>query len=163
MNSSCRSVTTLVAVALCAVMLGACAFVELSGTATRKTGEFMTDYSKGNDGFLGKVAELGGQVNTTVGTAIEGAAQRAAKEGAPTAPKSQATADPQRQGTRAMSMAQAQRRLTELGYQPGPADGTMGKRTSDALAEFQRKSGLQVSGKLNAETMEVLRAARVSG
>jgi peptidoglycan hydrolase-like protein with peptidoglycan-binding domain len=32
-----------------------------------------------------------------------------------------------------MTIAEMQKRLTELGYNPGPADGAAGKRTTDAL------------------------------
>lgn len=55
-----------------------------------------------------------------------------------------------------MSIAEAQKRLTELGYQPGPADGKIGLRTVNALKNFQRDHQLPVSGKLDLDTIKQL-------
>jgi hypothetical protein len=57
---------------------------------------------------------------------------------------------------RAMSLAEAQRRLSELGFDPGPADGAMGQRTANAFRAFQRARGLDVTGRLDAATAEQL-------
>jgi peptidoglycan hydrolase-like protein with peptidoglycan-binding domain len=38
------------------------------------------------------------------------------------------------------------------GFDPGPIDGIMGPKTTSALKDFQKKEGLQVTGRLNAET-----------
>ncbi|HEY7163530.1 MAG TPA: peptidoglycan-binding domain-containing protein [Candidatus Binatia bacterium] len=51
-----------------------------------------------------------------------------------------------------MSLAEAQRRLAELGFDPGPADGAMGQRTASAFRAFQRARGLDVTGRLDAAT-----------
>lgn len=64
-----------VSLALAALALGACSVMELSGSMTKKTGEAMTEYSKNNDGLIGKAAGLGGKINTTVGGAVEDAAR----------------------------------------------------------------------------------------
>lgn len=39
-----------------------------------------------------------------------------------------------------------QRMLTELGYQPGPVDGSMGERTRQAIRRYQSNTGLAVDG-----------------
>jgi hypothetical protein len=49
-----------------------------------------------------------------------------------------------------------QTRLTELGYNPGPIDGLMGKRTSNAIKKFQEDNGLSVTGKIDADTINKL-------
>ena len=49
-----------------------------------------------------------------------------------------------------------QRRLTELGYEPGPADGLMGPRTRDAVRALQRDRGLPRSGRIDDATLEAL-------
>ena len=41
---------------------------------------------------------------------------------------------------------QVQQRLAELGYDPGPTDGTLGPRTRAAIQAFQRARGLGVDG-----------------
>ena len=50
----------------------------------------------------------------------------------------------------------AQKSLAELGYDPGPADGFMGKKTGDAIREFQLDNGLDVTGKLDRSTINAL-------
>ena len=49
-----------------------------------------------------------------------------------------------------------QRRLAELGYEPGPADGLMGPRTREAIRALQRDRGLPRSGRIDSATIEAL-------
>ena len=49
-----------------------------------------------------------------------------------------------------------QRRLVELGYDAGVADGLMGPRTRTAIRALQRDRGLPVSGRIDAGTLEAL-------
>src|SRR5580698_8011249 len=56
----------------------------------------------------------------------------------------------------------AQKRLIQLGYYKGSADGLMGPKTKKALKGFQRDQGLRVTGTLTMETRVTLAAmARV--
>ena len=59
--------------------------------------------------------------------------------------------------TAPMSIAELQRRLTELGYKPGPIDGVAGPRTINATKKFQHDHKLSVTGNLDAETIRELR------
>ncbi len=43
--------------------------------------------------------------------------------------------------------------LTKLGYDPGPADGIMGKKTANAIKAFQQDVNLPVDGKVSPELM----------
>jgi curli biogenesis system outer membrane secretion channel CsgG len=54
--------------------------------------------------------------------------------------------------TAIMPLADAQRRLAELGFDPGPADGKPGARTTAAIRAFQHAQGLDVTGRLDAAT-----------
>jgi curli biogenesis system outer membrane secretion channel CsgG len=54
--------------------------------------------------------------------------------------------------TAIMSTAEAQRRLAQLGFDPGPADGVAGGRTTAAIRAFQRERGLDVNGRIDAPT-----------
>jgi len=45
---------------------------------------------------------------------------------------------------------QVQERLRATGFDPGPADGTMGPRTREALQRYQAREGLPVTGTLDA-------------
>jgi len=51
---------------------------------------------------------------------------------------------------------EAQCALRDLGYHPGPIDGTVGPQTRSALVKYQIAEKLQVTGQLDAETMERL-------
>lgn len=59
-------------------------------------------------------------------------------------------------GTGTMSVADAQRKLASLGYNPGPADGAAGGRTATALRAFQKDHKLPITGKLDHATMAEL-------
>ena len=50
----------------------------------------------------------------------------------------------------------AQRTLSKLGYDPGPADGLMGPRTKLALRSFQSDEGLEATGLLDPPTSKAL-------
>jgi peptidoglycan hydrolase-like protein with peptidoglycan-binding domain/DNA-binding CsgD family transcriptional regulator len=50
-----------------------------------------------------------------------------------------------------------QRRLTELGFRPGPVDGLFGARTEQAVLAFQRTHGLSVDGIVGPQTRTHLR------
>ena len=54
---------------------------------------------------------------------------------------------------KSMSTIELQKRLTELGYRPGPVDGKVGLRTTNALKKFQQDHKLSVTGTLDAETI----------
>jgi len=52
---------------------------------------------------------------------------------------------------------QSQLYLTRLGFNPGPVDGHLGTRTSDAIRSYQRINGLWVTGEPDVELMEHMR------
>ncbi|ODN69120.1 Localization factor PodJL [Methylobrevis pamukkalensis] len=51
---------------------------------------------------------------------------------------------------------QAQALLARQGFDPGPADGMMGKRTRDAIIAFQRQRGLTPTGEVDAALVQAL-------
>ncbi len=56
-----------------------------------------------------------------------------------------------------MSTREAQQRLTDAGFDPGPIDGLYGRRTRAGLEAFQRHVGIAVTGRVDATTSEALR------
>ncbi len=56
-----------------------------------------------------------------------------------------------------LRLATAQSLLGELGYDPGEADGLMGKKTRNAILRFQRKASIRVDGKVSARLIAMLR------
>ena len=53
-------------------------------------------------------------------------------------------------------IAAVQRRLANLGYDPGPPDGKLGQRTRQALNLFQSSKGMASHGPLNEATVKAL-------
>jgi peptidoglycan hydrolase-like protein with peptidoglycan-binding domain len=51
---------------------------------------------------------------------------------------------------------QAQERLKEAGFNPGPADGLLGAQTKDAIKQYQKAHGLPQTGQLDEPTRELL-------
>ncbi len=60
--------------------------------------------------------------------------------------------------SRTTMIAEAQRLLESLGYNPGVADGTPGPRTETAIIAFQRAQGLAETGRVDTTLLERLRA-----
>jgi ankyrin repeat protein len=55
---------------------------------------------------------------------------------------------------------QVQKKLKELGYDPGPPDGIWGKKTISAIKRFQRDNGLTVTGQLDEQSRTKLIAKK---
>jgi TPR repeat protein len=53
-----------------------------------------------------------------------------------------------------------QRELNRLGYRSGPADGIAGNRTMKAIEQFQRDTGLELTGTATASLLDRLRTTR---
>ena len=60
----------------------------------------------------------------------------------------------------ARMIREAQRLLPSLGYDPGPADGRMRRRTREAIRRFQLAAGLLADGKLTKNLLTRLREAK---
>jgi peptidoglycan hydrolase-like protein with peptidoglycan-binding domain len=56
-------------------------------------------------------------------------------------------------------LREAQRLLAQLGFDPGPADGLLGPRTSAAIRAFQQEQGLTVTGRASRRIYASLRKA----
>ncbi len=55
-------------------------------------------------------------------------------------------------------MRNVQRMLRDVGYDPGPIDGSRGGKTASALSAFQRDKGLKRTGTVTAPTLQALSA-----
>ncbi len=58
-------------------------------------------------------------------------------------------------------VAKTQTLLSKLGYDAGPADGIMGNKTRDAIAQFQQRVGLSMNGEITAELLRELEAVAI--
>lgn len=61
-----------------------------------------------------------------------------------------------------MTTRELQQRLTALGYNPGPIDGVLGRRTISAIKDFQKKIGLEVDGVVGPKTLAALTPTNAS-
>jgi len=59
------------------------------------------------------------------------------------------------------SIAQVQDLLTKVGFDAGPADGVIGKKTKSAIVAFRSRSGLPVTDQVDTELMEALKAVAI--
>ena len=84
------------------------------------------------------VGTVAASIAVLLGASIGEGLARPAREAAPPAPR---------------FVREAQRALRDLGYPPGPVDGVVGRRTKAALAKYQRAERIQVTGRLDSETM----------
>jgi localization factor PodJL len=55
-------------------------------------------------------------------------------------------------------VALVQKLLADNGFDPGPADGLLGKQTTEAITKFQDKAGLPKTGKIDEELVAALQA-----
>lgn len=56
------------------------------------------------------------------------------------------------------SVKQIQTALTNAGYNPGTIDGKIGKRTRQAIRDFQKDKGLMVDGRVGKQTWSALKS-----
>lgn len=145
------------------MFLCSCSALKLSGKMTRVTGEAMDEYSKENDGVIGKMAGFGGRVNKAVGSTVEdvatkkeegkdvslGEANKQVFSSAVNAAKGDRAND---KGT----IIKAQKRLQELGLYSGKADGVLGNETISAIEKYQQKNGLKITKSLDKDTLASL-------
>jgi hypothetical protein len=103
------------------------AFMDSYNQLVKATRNYKAQEVKGGLGTGGTLAVQGGQTPASKPTSGNGSAAK-------------------------MSVADAQRRLIELGYKPGVVDGSAGGRTATAIRAFQRDRGLDVTGRLDAAT-----------
>jgi peptidoglycan hydrolase-like protein with peptidoglycan-binding domain len=56
---------------------------------------------------------------------------------------------------------EAQERLKEAGFNPGPVDGQLGAQTKSAIKQYQKAHGLSQTGRLDEDTREMLLAQKM--
>ncbi len=59
-------------------------------------------------------------------------------------------------GNMGLDIKNMQKRLKELGYYSGSADGTYGKGTEKSVRAFQKRNGLVVDGKIGTQSRDIL-------
>lgn len=54
---------------------------------------------------------------------------------------------------------ETQKQLSRLGYNPGPLDGLMGKKTRQAIMAFQKNHGKPMDGKASEKLLQLLKSS----
>jgi len=55
---------------------------------------------------------------------------------------------------------EAQMKLKDSGFDPGPIDGMLGRRTGKALRDYQQSHNLKATGRLDSKTKQMLMASK---
>lgn len=66
-------------------------------------------------------------------------------------------------GSQGEEVRQIQKKLTELGYDPGKADGIYGQQTKNAVIAFQKAKGLSADGIAGPKTLKALGISQDQG
>jgi peptidoglycan hydrolase-like protein with peptidoglycan-binding domain len=66
-------------------------------------------------------------------------------------------------GAPTLDVRSVQEGLARLGYEPGPADGTLGRKTRDAIRLYERDRNLKETGTITPELMEELESVLGGG
>lgn len=110
---------------------------------------FLIAANAGDTDAAGRAAALRRELDADARTAAEQAARSFTPRPADPAAQGQYPVQPWQAGAQGL-IARTQTLLTELGYDPGPADGVMGDRTRRAIVSYQRAEGLEPGAPLDA-------------
>ena len=145
-----------------------------TGSEVKKLQERLRElgYLKGSaDGDFGTATETAVKnFQAQNGLTVDGAAgpatqQRLYSSAAKAAPSTTRTNTPRptntpftslKVGSTGSDVREMQRRLRELGYLSGSADGDFGEATEEAVRAFQQRNGLEVDGKAGSATLQKL-------
>ena len=95
--------------------------------------------------------------SSTLNKVYSATAKKAPSTTATNTPKPDSTtASSLKKGSTGSEVRKMQKRLIELGYLSGSADGDFGDATEDAVKAFQRRNGLTVDGKAGTATLDKL-------
>lgn len=70
---------------------------------------------------------------------------------------------PAEAGAPSLGVRSVQEGLARLGYEPGPADGTLGRKTRDAIRLYERDRNLTETGNITPELMRELESVLSGG
>lgn len=159
-----NQILNLLIVSFAVIFFCSCSLVQWSGRVTRRVGESMTEYSEENDGFIGKMSGLGGSVYTAAGRSVENIGNKEDSGKSKTEQVKGAISESVDTTIEAVEdysvskdvVLQAQSRLKSLGYNPGPIDGIMGKKTRRAIGMYQQSQKLEKTNSLDKKTLSAL-------
>ena len=106
-------------------------------------------------------ALIADRIDRAAGILVDG--PQPATPGDPTPTNTEQDRTPAAADRQQETVRQSQLYLAALGFEPGPADGLIGRRTRDAVQNFQRQAGLTPTGRITEELLLLLQSAVAQG
>lgn len=155
----------IVAVALLCIV--SCSLIKTGGSVTKDVGETLDkagDEEGQKDTFVGKCLNLAGGIYTKIGRSMENMAEKGED---PNQSKGQLIVDANKEVISGAveetkkfagdnTIYKVQKKLKEIGYDPGPADGVFGKKTEKALIQFQKNNDILPTAEIDQATITAL-------
>ena len=133
------------------VYLSGCAWVNAAGRTYEGAGEGLKKASDETEpGFSKTVFGVSGKISSAVGRILVDAS------GEGISPSEAAKTNDTKQQDEKMIVTKVQNRLIDLGYDPGPVDGCMGPKTTEAIRAYQSDNQMPPSGDITSELVESL-------
>lgn len=151
MKSTTEGFCKNVGIIMLCVCLAGCAWVNAAGRTYEGAGEGLKKASDETEpGFSKTVFGVSGKISSAVGRILVDAS------GEGISPSEAAKTTDKKQQDEKMIVTKVQNRLIDLGYDPGPVDGCMGPKTTEAIRAYQSDNQIPPSGDITSELVESL-------
>jgi hypothetical protein len=151
MKSTPDRFCNIVLIIMIGIYLSGCAWVNAAGRTYEGAGEGLKKASDETEpGFSKTVFDVSGKICSAVGQILVDAS------GEDISPSDAAETTETKQQDEKIIVTKVQKRLIELGYDPGPVDGCMGPKTTEAIRAYQSDNQMSPSGDITSELVESL-------
>ena len=151
MKSTTDRFCNIVLIIMIGIYLSGCTWVNAAGRTYEGAGEGLKKASDETEpGFSKTVFGVSGKICSSVGRILIDAS------GEDISPSDAAETTETKQKDEKMIVTKVQKRLFDLGYDPGPVDGCMGPKTTEAIRTYQSDNQMPPSGDITSELVESL-------
>ena len=141
----------IIGIVLFCVCLSGCSWVNAAGRAYEGAGEGLHKAAEETEpGFSKTLFNAGSDISNAIGRVLVNAS------GEETASSANAQTNEMKKEDEKIVVTKVQKRLIELGYNPGVVDGCMGPKTTDAIRKYQIDNNVPPTGDITKELMESL-------
>jgi len=151
MKSTTDRFFNIVGIIMLGVYLSGCAWVNAAGRTYEGAGEGLKKASAETEsGFSKTVFDVSGKICSSVGRILIDAS------GEDISPSDAGETTETKQQDEKIIVTEVQKRLLDLGYDPGPVDGCMGPKTTEAIRAYQEDNQMPPSGDITSGLVESL-------
>jgi hypothetical protein len=144
----------IIGMVLISIYLSGCAWVNAAGRTYEGAGEGLKKAAEETEpGFSKTVFNVGGDICNAVGRVLVNAS---GEEISSSDTAETYETDEMKLENEKVVVTNVQKRLTELGYNPGVIDGSMGPKTTAAVRKYQMDNHMHPSGDITTELIESL-------